>query len=312
MSGSLSGKAIAITGGGNGIGAATARLAAREGARVLVNDIDSAAARKVVADIRSDGGTAEAHVGDISNWRIAHSLVDACVDTWGTIDGLVNNAGLHYLSAIEEETERDLARLVEVNVLGSMYCGLAALREMRRRGRGSLVNTTSGAQSGITLTGAYAASKGAVASMTYSWAIDCAGTGVRVNALSPMAGDSVQGYHSSMTGNTISYFVQRGLPPWPKPDASPEDNAPVSCYLLSDRARNINGQVVRIDGKRLTVMSHPAATGPLLERPEWTVAGIADAFDQTLAERQQPLGVVISEGARLQPYAVSYPAGEKS
>lgn len=312
MTGSLTGKAIIITGAGNGIGAATARLAAREGARVLVNDIDAAAARKVVADIRGDGHQAEAHVGDISNWRVAHRLVEACVDTWGTIDGLVNNAGLHYLATIEEETEREAARLIEVNVLGSMYCGLAALKEMRRRGGGSLVNTTSGAQSGITLTGAYAASKGAVAGMTYSWAIDCAGSGVRVNALSPMAGDSAQGYHSSMTGNTIAYFVRRGQPPWPKPEASPEDNAPVSCFLLSDRAKDIHGQVIRIDGKRLTVMTHPAATGPLLEQPEWTVDAVAEAFAQDLARRQQPLGVVVSEGATLTPYAVTYPAGTKT
>lgn len=308
----LEGKAIVVTGGGNGIGAATARLAASEGARVLVNDIDAASARKVVADIRGDGNQAEVHVGDISNWRIAHGLVEACIDTWGTIDGMVNNAGLHYLSAIEEETERESSRLIEVNVLGSIYCGLAALKEMRRRGSGSLVNTTSGAQSGITLTGVYAASKGAVAGMTYSWAIDCAGSGVRVNALSPMAGDSVQGYTSSMTINTITYFVERGLPPWPKPNASPEDNAPVTCFLLSDLASDINGQVVRIDGKRLTVMTHPAATGPLLERPEWTVAGVAEAFKSDLAQRQQPLGVAISEGATLRPYAVAYPAGKKS
>ena len=311
MSGALTGKAIVITGGGNGIGAATARLAAREGARVLVNDKVQEAAHRVVADIRGDGGEAQAHVGDISDWRVAHTLVEKCIEAWGTIDGLVNNAALHYLAAIEEETEAEAARLIQVNVLGTMYCGLAALKAMRQRGKGSLVNTASGAQSGITLTGAYAASKGAVASMTYSWAIDCAGSGVRVNALSPMAGQSTQGYHSSMTENTITYFVKRGQPPWPKPDASPEDNAPITCFLLSDRAQNINGQVVRIDGKRLTLMTHPAATHPILERPEWTVADVAEAFDRDLAQRQQPLGVVVSEGATLKPYAVTYPAGTK-
>jgi hypothetical protein len=115
-----------------------------------------------------------------------------------------------------------------------------------------------------------------------------------------------------MTENTISYFVKRGLPPWPKPNASPEDNAPITCFLLSDRASKINGQVVRIDGKHLALMTHPAALHPVLERPEWTVAGVAEAFDAGLAGQQQPLGVVISQGAELQPYAVSYPAGAKS
>jgi NAD(P)-dependent dehydrogenase (short-subunit alcohol dehydrogenase family) len=296
-----------VTGAGNGIGAATARLAAREGARVVVNDIVAEAAQRVVADVRSDGGVAEAHVGDIANWKIAQGLVQACVDAWGTIDGLVNNAALHHLASIEEEKEAEAARLIEVNVLGTMYCGLAALREMRKRGRGSLVNTTSGAQSGITLSATYSASKGAVASMTYAWAIDCAGSGVRVNALSPMAGDSINGYSSRMPLNTIRYCVERGLPPWPKPNASPEDNAPVTCFLLSDLASGVNGQVVRIDGKRLTLMTHPAAIHPLLERSDWTVAEVADAFNLDLSKRQQPLGVVLSADATLLPYAVSYP-----
>lgn len=306
----LEGKVIAITGAGRGIGAATARLAAAEGARVLVNDIDRSMAERTAAAIRAAGGESAVHVADISTPAAARSLVEACLDTWGALDGLVNNAGLHHLASIEEEEEEEAARLIQVNVLGSFYCGLAALREMRRRGSGSLVNTTSGAQAGITLTGAYSASKGAVAGMTYAWAIDCAGSGVRVNALSPMAGNSVHGDHSVMSANTTAYFTARGLPPWPTPTATPEDNAPVSCYLLSDRARHINGQVVRIDGKRLSLMTHPAALHPILERPEWTVAGIAEAFDLGLAANQQPLGVVTSQGATLAPYALTYPAGK--
>lgn len=311
MAHTLAGKAIVITGAGSGIGAATARLAAREGARVIVNDQHAEAAARVVADIRADGNQAQAHVGDISQPRVAAELVQACVDTYGTLDGLVNNAGLHHLASIEEEDAHAATRLIEVNVLGTLHCGLAALREMRRRGSGALVNTTSGAQSGITLTAAYAASKGAVASLTYAWAIDCAGSGVRVNALSPMAGQSAQGYPSGMGSATTAYFTRRGLAPWPNPAATPEDNAPVSCYLLSDRASDINGQVVRIDGKRLALMTHPAALDPVLERPEWTVEDVAAAFDTTLRARQQPLGVVVSEGARLKPYAVTYPAGTK-
>ncbi len=294
----LDGKAIVITGSGGGIGAAYARHAAREGARVVVNDVDAASAHAVVAAIRAEGGTASAYVASIASWDGAAGLIAHCVQKFGGIDGLVNNAALFRMALPEEEDEAGLRALIEVNVLGTMFCGIHASRHMLARGRGSIVNVTSGAQAGLGRQGAYGASKGAVASLTYTWAIDMGARGVRVNAVSPMA-------RSRMADLAQQYLAEHGHAPWPEMAATPEDNTPVVIYLLSDRSAAVNGQVVRIDGKRLSLMTHPAVLHPPLQRALWGVQEVVDAFEQELASRQLPLGVVALD-AQPRAYALDY------
>lgn len=297
----LAGKAVVITGAGQGLGAAYARLAAREGARVVVNDINAAAAQSVVSEIVKEGGAACASAADISSWEGAGSLIAQCIARYGVIDGLVNNAARFYMARPEEDDEARLRALIEVNVLGTAFCGLEALRHMMPRGRGSIVNITSGAQAGIGAQAAYGASKGAVAALTYSWAIDGAPKGVRVNAVSPMA-------RTAMADAANAYFSERGDKPWAEIETRPEENAPAVVYLLSDAAAAINGQVLRIDGRRLALMTHPAVLHPPLERDQWSVQSVQEAFEQGLAASQVPLGVTGAETI-FRPYELVYPSG---
>ncbi|PIF73710.1 NAD(P)-dependent dehydrogenase (short-subunit alcohol dehydrogenase family) [Variovorax sp. 54] len=297
--GVLQGKAVVVTGAGQGLGAAYARLAAAQGARVLVNDIDAAAAQAVVQGIEAAGGQAAANAADISIWAGAAELIGECIGRFGTIDGLVNNAARFYMSRPEDEEEAAMRALLAVNVLGTAFCGVHALRHMLARGRGAIVNVTSGSQTGTTLQGVYGASKGAVASLTYSWSVDAAPHGVRVNAVSPMA-------KTPMADVARSYFTDRHRMPWPQVAVSPEDNAPVVAYLLSDAAQGVNGQVVRIDGDRLSLMTHPAVLHPPLESARWGVDEVAQAFEAQLKSRQLPVGVVGAELV-LHPYALRYP-----
>jgi NAD(P)-dependent dehydrogenase (short-subunit alcohol dehydrogenase family) len=296
---SLAGKALVVTGSGRGIGAACARFAAAQGASIVVNDLDAPAAAATVAAIEASGGTAIAHVGDISSWQVAEELVDLCVRRFGGIAGLVNNAALFRMALPAEETEQEFRRIVEVNVLGSAYCCIHAIRQMSRQGSGSIVNITSGAHAGIALQASYGATKGAVASMTYAWAADLAGSGIRINAVSPMA-------DSRMVEITQKYLSARGKPVWPKPTAVPEDNAPVICYLLSDMAADVHGQIVRIEGKRVSLMTHPAVLHPAITLQTGTLDEVADVFERELKQRQLPLGVVALEAA-VRPYALNYP-----
>jgi NAD(P)-dependent dehydrogenase (short-subunit alcohol dehydrogenase family) len=207
----------------------------------------------------------------------------------------VNNAGLFRMARVDEQTEDDLRQLVEVNVLGTAFCGVHAARRMLARGRGSIVNVTSGAHAGIAAMGAYGATKGAVASLTYNWAIDLGGSGVRVNAVSPMA-------RSRMVDTTARYFESRQLPMYPGELPPPEANAPVVIYLLSDAAEGVHGQIVRIEGRQLSLLTHPAVMVPVLEADEWTIARVSDAFDRDLKQRQFPLGLL---GMSAQPHSVS-------
>jgi NAD(P)-dependent dehydrogenase (short-subunit alcohol dehydrogenase family) len=272
----LKGQAVVITGAGSGLGAAYARAAAALGAKIVVNDLNGAAAEAVVAEIRAAGGTAVAEPQDIANPKGAEALIGRCISEFGAITGLVNNAGVFFKEPFEETSLEHLRLLLEVNVVGVFNCAKAAVGPMLKQGHGSIVNVTSGAHTGQPELSSYGASKGAVASFTYGWACELGERGVRVNAVSPLAFTP----------------MAKHLPHLPPPEVN---IAPV-LYLLSDLSKGINGQVIRIEGKRLSVMGHPANRAPVLERDEpWTFEQVAEAFSTTLAANQLPTGVATYE-----------------
>ncbi|MGH6740205.1 MAG: SDR family NAD(P)-dependent oxidoreductase, partial [Bradyrhizobium sp.] len=170
MSG-LTGKAVVITGSGRGNGAACARRAARQGAAVVVNDMDAEPAAETVAAIKADGGTAIACVADITDWGEAGRLIQSCIDAFGKIDGLVNNAALFHGAGVEAIDPEAVRNLVDVNVLGPLHCTGHAIKPMLAQKSGSIVNVVSGAHMGMLGMGIYGATKGAVASMVYTWAL---------------------------------------------------------------------------------------------------------------------------------------------
>ncbi|TKT75751.1 SDR family oxidoreductase [Aquamicrobium sp. LC103] len=285
----LAGKAVVITGAGGGLGAAYARHAASRGAAVLVNDVDPAAAAGTVDAIVASGGKAADLAGDVSTWSFAQTLVDACIDAFGTITGLVNNAGILRPALLAQVTESDLRRMLEINVMGTAACAQAAVRRLREIGKGgSVINVASGSQAGDIALGGYAASKGGVASLTYSWAMELRGSGIRMNALSPLAETAMAGQNAHLmslqaAGREVHYA---SLPP-------ADVNAPVVSYLLSDAAAAINGQVVRIAGRQLSYVTHPLIAFPVIE-DDWTMEKVADAFANALETAQQKLGLAMS------------------
>ncbi|MBK8731219.1 MAG: SDR family oxidoreductase [Tetrasphaera sp.] len=283
----LDGHAVVVTGAGQGLGAAYARLIGRLGASVLVNDLAEESADATAESIRSGGGDAQVFVGSVSDPSTAEALVAACVESFGSITGLVNNAGAFGCARIEEDHGDLIERLLAVNVAGTAHVGLAALRHMRAKGRGSVVNITSGTQSGTPGLGIYAATKGAISSLTYSWAMECAGTGVRVNAVSPNA-------HTSMAE---AYEAWRGDAGTGQNLAkSADSNAPLIAYLLSDASADVNGQVLRIDGSEISLVTHPALR-PSVRDDEWTVDRIAAAVEAGRLGPWEPLGVVAAQGS---------------
>jgi NAD(P)-dependent dehydrogenase (short-subunit alcohol dehydrogenase family) len=283
---SLQGKSVVITGAGSGLGAAYARHAARLGAAVVVNDISAQAAQATVDSIMAAGGKAVAHAGDVSSWSYAHSLVDACIDAFGAISGIVNNAGILRIGKILDFTEADLRQMIEVNLIGTAACASHAARRMLAAGKGgSIVNVASGSQAGDVALGGYGATKGGVASLTYSWSMELRGSGVRVNALSPLAETAMAAQNKAlMAEQAASREVHYAALP------DPEINAPVVSFLLSDASAKINGQVVRIAGKQLSFVTHPLIADPVIEG-DWDYEAVGAAFAETLASKQQPLGL---------------------
>jgi NAD(P)-dependent dehydrogenase (short-subunit alcohol dehydrogenase family) len=275
----LQDKVIVITGAGRGLGLAYARHAAAEGAVVVVNDVDPAAARSAAERITAQGGRASWTGHSVSEHESAAALIAESASRHGRLDGVVNNAGLRPEGEAWTETPASIRQAVEVNLLGTLFCGLAAMKIMRSQGQGSIVNASSRAQRGIPSSATYAATKGAVASLTYAWAIDLHGSGVRVNAIAPQAGG---------TG------TRRRSQPTPPHEPAADQMAPLISYLLSDLSTAVTGQVVRIGGRRdalsVGLMTHPG-NGPFLRRPDgWSVQSLAAAFDTTFGPALEPVG----------------------
>ncbi|MCU1513872.1 MAG: hypothetical protein JWO10_962 [Microbacteriaceae bacterium] len=244
-------KAVIVTGSGGGLGRAYALALAAEGASVVVNDISNDGAEETVAMVKDAGGTAVASVGSVTDWDFASSLVDTSIASFGRLDGLVNNAAIIHDRLPWEEDETSLRRAIEINVLGAMFCGTNALRHMVAQDSGAIVNISSGSYLGLSGVSTYGATKGAIASMTYGWAVEVQGTGVRVNAIMPRAltqMSTVRGTKSTSLG-----LSAKAVAPSPTPDVI----APLVVYLLSDRAAAINGQIVRNDGQEITSVQPP-------------------------------------------------------
>ncbi|WP_020666507.1 SDR family NAD(P)-dependent oxidoreductase [Amycolatopsis nigrescens] len=264
----LEGKAVVVTGAGRGLGRAYAMHAAAAGAAVVVNDIDAEPAEDVVSAILAAGGQAVASIGSVADPEQAGAAIERCRTRFGRIDGLVNNAGLRYQAPVWEDDPARMRALVEVNVLGSMYCGSAAARAMRAQGSGSIVNMGSLAMVGQPTAASYSASKGAVASMTVAWAVELAEHGIRVNGLCPLA---------------WTRMAQADTKARTTPVDTPERIAPIVTYLLSDLSAGVTGQLIRYAPGRLHIVRQTSGKEPVLQHEGWDVPEIAEAFENQLA-----------------------------
>lgn len=270
----LIGKAIVVTGAGQGLGSEYALACSRAGASIVVNDIAGDAADTVAAQIRGEGGDAVAVAGSVSSWSDSARIVEQCVESFGTIDGFVANAAIMHMGSPWDETETQLRRIVEVNVLGVQFSVGHALRAMVEAGRGgSVVTVVSGAQHGIQGMSAYGATKGAVNAMTSNWAIEGRPHGIRVNAVSPWA----------LTKMTLDHLDQSHADPESFPTA--DAIAPLVVSLLSERTKDVTGQVIRFDGER--VSAYRTELAALGENPEWSAAELGDLLAGALAPRSK-------------------------
>jgi NAD(P)-dependent dehydrogenase (short-subunit alcohol dehydrogenase family) len=243
----LDDKTAVVTGGGSGIGKAICQLYARQGAMVNVVDYDANAAHAVAAALVQEGFLAQAHHCDISD----KAAVDEVIKAIGTVNILVNNAGIAHVGNLEATNPADFSRLLQVNVTGA-YHVLHAVVPLMKNGGGVIINMASvAAWVGITDRFAYSVTKGAVAAMTLSVARDYLQYGIRCNSISPARVHTpfVDGFlQKNYPGSEAEMFAKLSASQPIGRMGKPEEIAALALYLASDEAAFITGCDYPIDG----------------------------------------------------------------
>ena len=281
----MTGKVVAITGAGRGIGRAHALAMANEGACVVVNDLgtdlegrseNAGPAAEVAGEIESRGGRAIANFADVSREEGARSIVEDARREYGRLDALVNNAAVEFRGTLEEHSAKTFERVLAVNVTGSFNCMKAAIPVMVEQGGGAIVNTTSGAfWEGTENVAAYSASKAGAFSLTLSAHAELASRGISANCISP--------------GATRTRMVDAWIAQLSKENDQPEEAvmaewgiqtaenlAPLAVFLCSDAGRGISGRVFEVWGGRILLVSPPTRGGEIeREGASWSYESLA-------------------------------------
>ena len=252
----LEGKSTVITGAGSGVGRASARRFAGEGARVVCADLDGDAAKETVRLIEAAGGTAVAVTADVSSEDDVVAMLAAAAERFGRLDVLFNNVGIptpRLGMQFEDHTAEDFQRLVAVNVGGVFFGCKHAVVRFKEQGDGGVILNT-GSVAGLVGWGGtvYGATKGAVHQLTRAVAVEAAPHGIRVNAICPgamprtgfMAAGGMQ-----VSGDDLDQIEQQVGATHPLGRAiSAEDCAEAAVFLCSDESANITGILVPVDG----------------------------------------------------------------
>lgn len=298
---SLDGKVAIVTGSGRGLGLAYAQELARQGAAVVVNDVDPGTAAEAVASIEALGGRAVAVVAPVGPTATAQQLVRTAVEQFGRVDILVTNAGVLRDTVLWKMSDDDFDTVIDVHLRGTFTCVREAatwMRENEVAGRIICIGSPTGQRGNFGQTN-YAAAKAGIVGMVRTWALELRRAGITVNAVIPVAA-------TAMTA-TVPYFAAaveadsagEPMPAFFRHDLGFGTSADVSglvAYLASDEAAAVSGQAIGIGGDRLQVWSHPEPVITAYHDGGWSYealgaefGGVIDGGLQSVGETFPPL-----------------------
>lgn len=300
MSTHLEGKAVVVTGGGRGIGRAIALAAAEAGAGVVVADHGGAVDRNeagssepadsVVAEIADAGGRALALAIDVSTMKGGQMAVEAAVDTFGRLDAMVCSAGITVTKYLWELEEQEWDDVIAVHLKGHFSCAKAAAKAMVPQRSGSLVFLSSGALNGMPNMTAYATAKAGVLGFTWSTANALGRFGITTNCMVPSAAtrmsDTIYGNAGKLTerfGDAVRSDLASGT------YRDPAAVAPFAVYLMSDAARDVNGQIFRVQGYEVGRLGMLRYAPTMTNLGTWDVDTLAERLPAELGPDLQPL-----------------------
>jgi 3-oxoacyl-[acyl-carrier protein] reductase len=275
MPGMLEGKVAVVTGAGQGLGRSHALTLASEGARVVVNDFappggDNPAAA-VVEEIKAAGGDAVAHAGDVADWDASKAMIQLGIDTWGSLDVLINNAGVLRDRMIFNMSEDEWDMVIRVHLKGHFCPTRHAVEHWRTASKaadgpvyGRIINTSS--EAGLMGSAGqpnYASAKGGIIQLTLATASGMARYGVTANAIAPRA-------LTQMTESLGGFDAKDG----DFDVFAPENVSPLVTYLASPAAEKVSGQVFVVWGKQISVLAGPKVEQQLETDEPWTPASV--------------------------------------
>ncbi|MGJ0203448.1 SDR family oxidoreductase [Leucobacter sp. gxy201] len=291
----LAGKVAIVTGSGRGLGLAYAQELARQGASVVINDVDAATAAEAVASIETVGGKATAVVAPVGPTETAQQLVAAAVETFGRLDILVTNAGVLRDTVLWKMSDEDFDLVIDVHLRGTFTCVREAAAYMREQGEGGriiAIGSPTGQRGNFGQTN-YAAAKAGIVGMVRTWALELKRAGITANAVIPVAATAMTAtvpyFHAAVEaeaqGEVMPAFFRHDLG---FGDAG--DVAPLIAYLASDDAAGVTGQAIGVGGDRLQVWGHPEPVATAYHEGGWDAEAYAGEGGVLIGENVQSVG----------------------
>lgn len=303
----LEGKVAIVTGSGRGLGLAYAQELARQGAVVVINDVDEAVADEAVASIVAAGGKAVAVAGAVGSTATAKELVSTAVGTFGRLDILVTNAGLLRDKSLLKMTDEDFDLVINVHLRGTFTCVREAFgyfKENGVAGRIIAIGSPTGQRGNFGQTN-YAAAKAGIVGMVRTWALEMKRSKVTANVVIPVAATAMtetlpffeRAVQASARGEAMPDFFRKDLG-----FGTAADVAGLVAFLASSAAAKITGQAIGVGGDRLQLWSHPEAVATEYHDGGWSCEKLVSSFDRLFGDRLQSVGETFPElPAELRP-----------
>jgi hypothetical protein len=289
VAGICEGRVVIVTGSGRGIGRGEALEFARQGAKVVVNDVGCSTdgrgkegdpAHEVVQEIKALGGDAVPNYDSVADFAAAERIIKTATNSFGRIDILVNNAGILRDARVIKMGEEDFDAVIGVHLKGTFNCARHAIPKMMEQNYGRIINITSSAGlRGNFGQSNYSAAKAGIMGLTFTWALECAKYGITVNAMAPAGLTRMVGTIPGMQGKPVP------------PEMSAELNAPMIAFLASEKAAHVNGQIFGRRGFAFTIFQTPRPIAAMYKPGGLTADEVAANFDGVFLEHMQPVGI---------------------